>query len=105
MPEIEHLKRCPAKLGDSECGSAVFYDWGLELLDTKPTQDIRGGPSERFKDWASGNRIKICVRCTTPYIVEAGDLVDISAELSGEDVKSVLTRGQVLNPAPKIKDP
>ena len=99
------LKRCPADLGDGECGSAVFYDWGLELLDARDSLDIRGGPAERYKDWAQSNQVKICVRCTTPYVIQSGELVDVSAELSAEDVKAVLSRGQVSNPHPKIKDP
>jgi len=66
---------------------------------------VRGGEIERFRDWASPTNVKICVRCTTPYVLQAGELIDLSHELSAEDVKAILTRGQATNPHPKIKDP
>lgn len=31
--EKEMLKRCPAPLAGGECGSAVFYDWGIQLFN------------------------------------------------------------------------
>lgn len=105
MVDLATVTRCPAVVADEPCGSAVFYDWGIELFHSSPVGDVRGGNMERFNDWTQGSNVKICVRCTTPYIVQAGELIDISAELSAEDVKAILTRGQALNPHPKIKDP
>lgn len=83
----------------------MFYDWGLVLLDARPVNDLRGGESERYHDWASQNHIKICSRCNTPYLIEGGELIDISAELGPEDVHAILARGQATLPHPKIKDP
>ena len=106
MSKLGTLKRCPANVaGKKECGSPVFYDWGLELLDEAGFTSIRGGNQERYRDYAGRNHVKICVRCTSPYILEGGELIDISEELSAEDVKAVLARGQALSPPPAVKDP
>lgn len=103
--KLQGLKRCPAKLAGKECKSSIFYDWGLELLDETGWNSITGGQIEGFKGHIQRNHIKICARCTTPYILEAGELVDISEELGSEDVKSILARGQTTLPHVKIKDP
>jgi hypothetical protein len=83
----------------------VFYDWGLVILDTGQPTGVDGGELQRWKDYASPRAIKICARCMTPYVLEAGDLLDISAELGAEDIRSILARGQATLPHPKIKDP
>jgi DNA-directed RNA polymerase subunit RPC12/RpoP len=90
--------RCP-------CGSAVFYDWGLQMLHSTPTPSVRGGNVERFNDWVQGSNVKICARCNTPYIIEAGTLVDVSDELGPEEIKSIIARGQATLPHPNVKDP
>lgn len=107
MPETKlvNVKRCTAKHGGKECGSAVFYDWGLSVMGSFSMKGISGAPLARFEGTADPNHIKICARCTTPYIIEDGDLVDISEELSGEDVKAIIVRGQIAQPHPSIKDP
>ncbi len=105
MPELS-VKRCPAPLGGGTCGSAVFYDWGLVLMeDYSPPALVAGTVMERWQHTPSPANIKICARCTTPYVLDGGELIDVSAELSAEEVKAVLARGQVSLPHPKIKDP
>jgi len=104
MPELVNVVRCPAVVADGECGSAVFYDWGIQLMEKWNGTTVIGN-AERQKDWASDRNVKICARCTTPYVVIEGNLVDISVELTAEDVKAILSRGQATLPHPKIKDP
>ncbi len=106
MGKLKDLKRCPAgRVGRQKCNSPVFYDWGLELLDATGYNSVMGGQMEAFKGHVARNPIKICARCTTPYIIEGNELVDISEELGAEDVKSILLRGQATLPHTKIKDP
>lgn len=101
--------RCPATHGATGartiCDSAVFYDWGIKLMESATVPDIRGGSVERFNNFAETRNVQICVRCSTPYIVMAGELIDISEELSDEDVKLIISRGQATQPHPAIKDP
>ena len=104
MTEPMKVKRCPAPLGAAECGSAVFYDWGLKILETSVISGPRG-PIDRYRDYGSPTSVIICARCTTPYLMEGGDLVSIADELSAEDVKAIITRGQMMLPHPVIKDP
>lgn len=102
---LDNVVRCQGKLGEADCGSPVFYDWGIELLTSEQYSSVRGGNIERYSDFGSRTHVKICARCTTPYIMEAGQLVDISAELTSEDVKAILARGQATLPHVKVKDP
>ena len=106
MPEsrLVNIIRCPAPLGDGKCDSAVFYDWGLQVMERLPNHTITGDDS-KFNNYASPTNVTICARCTTPYVRKEGDLVDISGELSAEDVKLILQRGQASLPQVKIKDP
>lgn len=103
---LVNVIRCsaPAHTEDAQCGSPVFYDWGLQVLNsytgTNPT-----GPNVKFANYADGQNVKICARCNTPFIVVEGDLVDISADLGAEDVKAIISRGQATLPHPKQKDP
>ena len=107
MPEdrFPNAMRCPAAQNGGACNSAVFYDWGIQFMDKNPVASITGGNQERYRDWAQLSNVKICARCTTPYILEGGLLVDISSELSAEDVKAILARGQASLPHAKIRDP
>ena len=105
MTKLNGAVRCSVPIGSGECGSAVFYDWGLQILSRGDYNSIQGGLSERFKDYASANTVKICARCNTPYLLEHGTLIDLSEELSGEDVRAILARGQATLPHVKIKDP
>lgn len=102
---LKMIKRCPARAESGECGSAVFYDWGLVVLHTGGTTGLDGSEIERWKNYAAPSAIKICARCMTPYVLEGGDLVDISEELGPEDIRAILSRGQATLPHPKIKDP
>lgn len=102
---LEHVKRCPAPLANGVCNSAVFYDWGLQLMETRPTTSVKGEHITKLKDYAVDQQIKICARCNTPYILEAGDFIDISDELSPEEVQAIIKRGQANLPHVKIKDP
>lgn len=103
--KLQGLKRCPAKLGGKKCNSPIFYDWGLELLLETGWNSITGGQIDSLKGHTGRDNIKICARCTTPYILEGKELIDISEELGAEDVKSILARGQTTLPHVKIKDP
>lgn len=98
--KLVNVFRCEA----GDCGSPVFYDWGLQVMNrfngSNPT-----GPSEKFANYASSENVKICARCNTPYIVVEGSLVDISADLGAEDVKAIIARGQATLPHPQRKDP
>ena len=102
---MDNLKRCPAPLAGSECGSAVFYDWGIQLFSEYTPRGISGQDIPRWEGFGQFDNVKICVRCTTPFVIEGGELVSIENELSAEDVKAILTRGQATNPHPKVKDP
>lgn len=103
---LEKVARCPATANGKSCDSAIFYDWGLEILDTRPAFSITGGEIERFKEFAApGNRVKICAICQTPYVLEGGELIDLSAEIGPEDIDSIIRRGQAVMPHPVIKDP
>ena len=102
---LENVKRCPAKLGKHTCDSAVFYDWGLVIMGGFSMRGPSGEALQRYEGAADPSNIKICARCTTPYVIENGELLDISEELGAEDVKAVLARGQTTGPHPKIKDP
>lgn len=102
--KLVNVFRCETPLAGIECGSPVFYDWGLQVMNrfngSNPT-----GPSEKFANYASSENVKICARCNTPYIVVEGSLLDISADLGAEDVKAIISRGQQVLPHPKQKDP
>ncbi len=100
-----NLKRCPAPLGGGACGSSVFYDWGLVVMESFSGTSITGDKLQRAEEQAYPRQVKICSRCTTPYIIEDGELLDVSKELSAEDVKAVLARGSTTGPHPRIKDP
>lgn len=106
MPDqlLVNVKRCAAQHNGSECGSAVFYDWGIQIMENVSIDNMLG-VAEKYKDSAYVNNVKICARCTTPYAVVEGKMIDIGAELSAEDVKNILARGQAQLPHPKIKDP
>jgi hypothetical protein len=104
--KLVRVARCTAALGGSECTSAVFYDWGLQVLENRDTFSVFGDTIERFNGFTQhGYNVKICARCTTPYILEGGELYDISDELSAEDVAAIIRRGQTSLPHPYIKDP
>jgi len=105
MPDFKFATRCPAKLGNGECKSAIFYDWGLKMMTHAPVVGIDGNNLQKYDGWSSGQSIQICARCSTPYIVEEGRLVDVSVELGPEEVNQIISRGQTNLPHPKIKDP
>lgn len=99
--KTDTLIRCLTK----ECGSSMFFDWGIELLTGEPYPSVTGGEVERWRNSASERNVKVCVSCLAPYILEAGDLVDVSPELSKEDIQGLLRMQQGTNPPPKRKDP
>lgn len=101
---LTNIVRCPATANGGTCNSAVFYDWGIQIIE-KFSASTPIGQAEKFKDYASASNVHICARCTTPYIKVEGELIDISEELSAEDVKLILSRGQAQLPHPKLKDP
>lgn len=83
-----------------DCGSSAFFDWGIELLEE--TQKFRGiqiddaGKSEELADWAgklSRHHVKVCVLCFTPYIIEAGKLVNVSEEVEPEMLRGMFLQG------------
>ena len=102
---LAKAKRCPAAFNGGECASAVFYDWGLQIIDAAGYLGPDGAPIARYEGHGDPRGIKICARCTTPYLLIAGDLISIADELGGEDVKAILQRGQSTLPHVKIKDP
>ena len=95
------LIRCLTK----ECGSSMFFDWGIELLTGEEIPSVTGGVVERWRDSASQRNVKVCVGCLTPYIIEAGDLVDVSEELTKEDIQGLLRMQQGSRPVASKKDP
>lgn len=105
MAELTNVNRCQAPLGGGVCNSAVFYDWGLAVAGRYSYKGPTGNMGDRYTGTTTMDNVKICARCTTPYIITDGELVDISDELSGEDVKAILSRGQATLPHVKIKDP
>lgn len=82
------------------CGSATFFDWGIELLEE--TQKFPGirvdseGSPEELADWAgkaARHHVKVCVACFTPYILEASKLVDVSEEVDPEMLRGMFLGG------------
>ena len=103
---LEFITRCTAKPnGGGSCGSAVFFDWGLQVLNTTPIADVRGGNIDRFNDYAQPNSVKICARCNTPFLLQAGELIDLSDELTTEDVQGIIARGRGSVVPPRVRDP
>lgn len=101
-----NVHRCQADFNGGKCDSPIFYDWGIQVIEALSGQSIVKSAGEGlFSRYASPDHVKICTRCTTPYLIVDGALVDISSELTTEDVKLILSRGQATLPHPKIKDP
>ncbi len=91
----------------NECGSAAMFDWGIELLEeTQKFPSIKAdnkGKQEELDDWAgkvNRHHVKVCAACFTPYIIEAGKLVDVSEEIDEETL-----RGLFLNRIPAMHKP
>ncbi len=85
-----------------DCGSAAFFDWGIELLEeTQSYNSIvadrdSATKAELISDWsgkASRHHVKVCVLCFTPYILEAGKLVDVSEEIETEMLRGMFLQG------------
>lgn len=85
-----------------DCGSAAFFDWGVQII---PTANY--GKSPRGQDYSSGANVKICAACLKPAIIVDGDVYDASAYVTAQQVKDIIRRGQTkehLVPA-KTMDP
>lgn len=97
--------RCPAGFGGGTCNSPIYYDWGIQMAAKPPSHGVSGQALDKLSNWGSMYHVKICVRCSTPYIMEDGELVDVSSELGPEEVSRIIKTGQASLPHPAIKDP
>lgn len=97
MEKLENVHRC-------ECGSAVFFDWGIEILTKENSASVRGGVIDSYRDYATRNAVKVCTRCNTPYVIEMGTIVDVSSELGPEEIQNLIRLGNATLPHVRVKD-
>ena len=97
-----NLKPCPA----DGCGSILFMDWGIEVLDVLPMPDLRGGSIDKFENFGQARAVKICAKCNTPFMLQAGDLIDLSDHIGSEEIATILYKGrQNVATPPRVMDP
>ena len=72
------IKRCT-------CGSAAFFDCGIELINT-----AYPAIAARYKDFADRDHVKVCVDCKRPVIIYAGEMYDISEYISTQQIENYM---------------
>lgn len=70
------------KIARCSCGSAAFFDCGVEILDT-----ATGYTSPRYADYADRNHVKICVDCRKAVVIHGGDLYDASEYIGADQIE------------------
>ena len=95
----------PAQLDVHECvndgcGSILFFDWGLQLLDKSGYVTPLGKGQQPT---AYSLAVKACARCRTPQAIIDGELIDLSALIGAEEIDTLIRVGQAV-PAAR-KDP
>jgi hypothetical protein len=80
----KNVQRC-------SCGSPLFLDWGLEVIAARdyPTP---AGVAPHGKEFSSRWGVKICAMCDKAWGLWDGQLLELSAIISQEDIQAVLLR-------------
>jgi hypothetical protein len=78
----EEIKRC-------SCGSAAFFDWGLQLLNSA---EQYLGP--RYNGYTGSDGIRVCANCRKPVLLKGGDLYDCSEYISPEQIHRLISWSQ-----------
>ncbi len=88
-PDKLNIHECVAE----KCGSLLFFDWGLELLD-KSGYNTPLGPGQQ--PYTHVYNVKVCARCRTAQAIIDGQLVDLSAMISSEEVETLIRIGKAV---------
>lgn len=89
QPEKLNVHECVA----DGCGSILFFDWGLQLLD-KSGYNTPLGPGQQPNVYCYA--VKACARCRTPQAIIDGQLIDLSAMIGREEIDTLIRVGQAV---------
>ncbi len=91
----------PSLMGCSGCDGHLFLNAGLRVMRVRQdnTMTPLGRPDNRYANWEGHDTVYVCAGCLKPVIEDNGTLVDLSANITEEEVATALLRGGYQLPA------
>ena len=72
-----------------ECGSFVFFDWGLKLLHRE-----QSGVGPRVTNWSVAGNVQVCASCHHPVVWMGGDYYDAAEVIDRDTIEKLIQEGK-----------